>query len=127
MARKVPIIVTVGRWTVGKGSGEHLFKYRKSAMREHFSVVLGITNKEQLGPSSEGAKNPSWSKDATIWDVARFSVVGGKDDDTARIFWRRSAGTNVFQTDGGIGKDPRGPRPLAAITGSGLRLVNRKG
>ena len=50
----------VGKWNFGSGLGENWFTNLKSAIRLHFSVVLGITNILQFDGSGDGRRKLSF-------------------------------------------------------------------
>ena len=87
------------------GSGEKKFRNLRSAMREHFSEVFGITKSLQFGGSVEGEKNPEESKDEIIALVSVFKVClsEGYISEASCSNRERSAGTKRFQTESGIG------------------------
>ena len=118
-----------GREKVGIGSGENEFRYRRSAIREHFTDVFGITNNRQFDGSWQGEKKPDPIREAIMAVVSAVNTLpsAGYLEAALRRVRDRESGTKRVHTQGGMGNDPLLPKPLEAKTRDGRSTWNRKG
>ena len=101
-----------GNWNVGIGSGENVFIKRRSAMRDTFSVVFGMTKSVQFGVDPLGSRKDSVISVFIMRDTCGFTGLCASAKLAFCICWICLCVTIEFQICNGMGRCPRTPNPF---------------
>jgi hypothetical protein len=104
----------VGKENRGSVGNDSVFTNLMSAMKEHFSLLFGITKHQVFAnwPSApHGVKKPSRNKDRSIFAVSAGNLRNPSGDrfDVCSL---SDGGTNRSHTALGTSHEPRSPKPL---------------